>query len=35
MGPRTHELRNLVSQSFGAPTQVYVTGRSLRALITV
>jgi len=32
---RTHELRDLFSQSFGAPTQVYVTGRSLGALITV
>src|SRR5438046_1731921 len=28
---RTHELRDLFSQSFGAPTQVYVTGRSLGA----
>ena len=34
-GARTHELRDLFSQSFGAPTQVYVTGRSLGALITV
>jgi len=32
---RTHELRDLFIQSFGAPTQVYVMGRSLGALITV
>ena len=32
---RTHELRELFIQSFGAPTQVYVMGRSLGALITV
>ena len=32
---RTHELRDLFIQSFGPPTQVYVMGRSLGALITV
>jgi pimeloyl-ACP methyl ester carboxylesterase len=32
---RTHELRDLFIQSFGPPSQVYVMGRSLGALITV
>src|SRR5437867_45172 len=32
---RTHELRDLFSSRFGAPTHVYVMGRSLGGLITV
>src|SRR5919108_3196940 len=32
---RTHELRELFQARFGVPTGVYVTGRSLGALITV
>src|SRR5216117_3298510 len=32
---RTHELRELFSSRFGAPTHVYVMGRSLGGLITV
>src|SRR2546430_7828525 len=31
---RTHELRDLFSSRFGAPTHVYVMGRSLGGLIT-
>jgi hypothetical protein len=32
---RTHELRTLFASRFGVPTHVYVSGRSLGALITV
>src|SRR3989441_906717 len=32
---RTHELRDLFSSRFGAPTHVYVMGRSLGGLITL
>ena len=32
---RTHELRGLFMSRFGAPTHVYIIGRSLGALITV
>ena len=32
---RTHELRDLFSSRFGAPTHVYLMGRSLGGLITV